>query len=112
LPGEPTTSVGGRSPQTFLTNGFSFGIPEFLERVSFPNETRYQFADTVTMTMGNHTVKYGGDVNRVNEEINNLRFSGGEFNYNGGTNTAGYYVVNDFIADAGNLGGAAHRFVL
>ena len=32
LPGEPTNSVGGRSPQTFITNGFSFGIPEFLER--------------------------------------------------------------------------------
>jgi hypothetical protein len=27
LPGEPTTSVGGRSPQTFITNGFTFGIP-------------------------------------------------------------------------------------
>jgi len=26
-PGEPTNSVGGRSPQTFITNGFTFGIP-------------------------------------------------------------------------------------
>ncbi len=32
LAGEPTNSIGGRSPQTFITNGFSFGIPEFLER--------------------------------------------------------------------------------
>ena len=32
LAGEPTNSVGGRSPQTFITNGFTFGIPEFLER--------------------------------------------------------------------------------
>src|ERR1041385_478937 len=37
LPGEPTNSVGGRSPQTFITNGFSFGIPEFLERAAFPH---------------------------------------------------------------------------
>src|SRR5207253_2799949 len=43
LPGEPNTSVGGRSPQTFLTNGFSFGIPEFLERPAFPDERRKQF---------------------------------------------------------------------
>lgn len=110
LPGEPTTSVGGRSPQTFITNGFSFGIPEFLERVSFPNETRFQFANTVTMSAGSHTFKFGGDVNRVKEEINNLRFSGGEFNYNGGSNTAGYYGgLNDFIIDYTNfrLGGAS-----
>ncbi len=109
LPGEPTTSVGGRSPQTFITNGFSFGIPEFLERVAFPNEKRFQFADTVTMTVGSHTVKFGGDINRVKEEINNLRFSGGEFNYNGGSNAAGYYGgLNDFIVDYENFraGGA------
>jgi outer membrane receptor protein involved in Fe transport len=104
LPGEPTTSVGGRSPQTFITGGFSFGIPEFLERVAFPNEVRWQFADTVTMSLGNHNVKFGGDINRVNEEINNLRFSGGEFNYTGGTNAAGFLGgLNDFIVDYTNF---------
>jgi hypothetical protein len=30
-------------------------MPEFLERASFPDERRWQFADTVTMTHGNHT---------------------------------------------------------
>src|SRR5262249_13958648 len=79
-PGEPTNSVNGRSPQTFITNGFSYGIPEFLERVAFPDERRTQFADTVTWTSGNHTVKFGGDVNHVKDIINNLRFGGGEFN--------------------------------
>jgi Carboxypeptidase regulatory-like domain/TonB dependent receptor len=87
LAGEPTTSVGGRSPQTFLTNGFSFGIPEFLERPSFPDERRKQFADTLTWTKGNHTVKAGGDVN-----------------YNGGTNTLGFNGgLNDFIIDYTNF---------
>jgi outer membrane receptor protein involved in Fe transport len=97
IPGEPTTAPGGRSPQTFITNGLSFGIPEFLERVAFPNETRWQFADTVTMTLGNHNIKFGGDVNRVNEEINNLRFMGGEFNYTGNQ------AINDFIVDYTNF---------
>jgi len=100
LPGEPTNSVGGRSPQTFITNGYSFGIPEFLERPSFPDERRTQFADTLTMTRGNHTFKFGGDFNHVTDVISNLRFSGGEFNYTGGTNAAGYYGgLNDFIID-------------
>jgi len=104
LPGEPTNSVGGRSPQTFITNGFSFGIPEFLERAAFPNETRKQFADTVTLTLGNHTLKFGGDVNLVTDVINNLRFSGGEFNYTGGVNSPGFYGgLNDFIIDYTNF---------
>src|SRR6185295_11554643 len=95
--GEPTNAVGGRSPQTVLQNGFSFGIPEFLERASFPDERRNQFADTVTLTSGNHTFKFGGDINFVKDIINNLRFLGGEFNYTGATS------LPDFIMDYTNF---------
>ena len=100
IPGEPTNAVGGRSPQTILvgTTTFSFGMPEFLERASFPDERRWQFADTVTMTSGNHTFKFGGDVNFVKDIINNLRFSGGEFNYTGATTG-----IADFIVDYVNF---------
>ena len=97
LPGEPTTAPGGRSPQTFIQNGFSFGMPEFLERAAFPDERRWQFADTVTLTSGNHTFKFGGDINFVKDIINNLRFLGGEFNYTG---TNG---LPDFIVDYVNF---------
>src|SRR5689334_675971 len=98
--GEPTTAVGGRSPQTILVGAttFSFGMPEFLERASFPDERRWQFADTVTMTAGNHTVKFGGVINFVKDIINNLRFSGGEFNYTGATTG-----IADFIVDYVNF---------
>src|ERR1700754_3226482 len=96
-PGEPTNSVNGRSPQTFVQGAFTFGIPEFLERAAFPDETRWQFADTVTMTAGNHTIKFGGDINFVKDDINNLRFSGGEFNYSGNTGQV------DFILDYVNF---------
>jgi hypothetical protein len=97
LPGEPTNSVGGRSPQTFINNAFTFGIPEFLERVAFPDERRTQFADTLTYSTGNHTLKFGGDVNHSKDIINNLRFSGGEFNYTGATG------LQDFIVDYVNF---------
>lgn len=104
LPGEPTNSLGGRSPQTSITNGFSFGIPEFLERPAFPDERRHQFADTVTLSNGGHTFKFGGDINLVKDIINNLRFSGGEFNYTGGVNSPGFYGgLNDFIIDYTNF---------
>jgi outer membrane receptor protein involved in Fe transport len=100
IPGEPTTAVGGRSPQTILvgTTTFSFGMPEFLERASFPDERRWQFADTVTFTAGNHSFKWGGDINFVKDIINNLRFSGGEFNYTGATTG-----LPDFIVDYVNF---------
>ncbi len=97
LPGEPTTSVGGRSPQTFVTNGFTFGIPEFLERVAFPDERRTQIADTMTYSTGNHTIKFGADINHSKDVINNLRFSGGEFNYTGSS------ALPDFIVDYVNF---------
>jgi hypothetical protein len=97
LPGEPTNSVGGRSPQTFVNNAFTFGIPEFLERVKFPDERRTQIADTVTYSTGNHTLKFGGDFNHSKDIINNLRFSGGEFNYTGANG------LGDFIVDYTNF---------
>jgi len=104
LPGEPTNSVGGRSPQTNIAQGFTFGIPEFLERAAFPDERRWQFADTVTLTGGNHSFKFGGDVNFVKDIISNLRFSGGEFNYTGNANAINYYAgLNDFIVDYTNF---------
>jgi hypothetical protein len=102
--GEPTNSVNGRSPQTNLGGGSAcfnpiicFGIPEFLERAAFPNETRNQVADTMTYSSGAHTIKWGGDVNFVKDDINNLRFAGGEFIYSGGQ------VLNDFIIDYENF---------
>ena len=73
-------------------------MPEFLERAAFPDERRWQFADTVTMTAGNHTFKFGGDINFVKDIINNLRFLGGEFNYTGATTG-----IADFIVDYVNF---------
>ncbi|HZE69363.1 MAG TPA: TonB-dependent receptor [Pyrinomonadaceae bacterium] len=89
LPGEPTTA-NGRSPDVFLTSGIEFGKPTFLERVAFPDEKRLQFADTVTLSVGNHTLKWGGDVNRVDDLQNNLRNEAGAYSYGN---------INDFIVD-------------
>lgn len=94
LPGEPTTSntqVGGvRSPNVFITNGLEFGTPTFLERPKFPDETRWQFANTTTVTRGRHNIKFGADINRVEDDIANLRFEAGAYSYNN---------INDFIID-------------
>ena len=91
LPGEPLTASGGtRSPRIRLDNGVEFGKPEFLERRAFPDEKRWQFADNVTLSRGNHTLKFGVDINHVKDVIDNLRFESGEYRYNN---------LNDFIID-------------
>ncbi|HEY2972738.1 MAG TPA: TonB-dependent receptor [Pyrinomonadaceae bacterium] len=94
LPGEPTTGPGGRSPDVFLTNGIEFGKPTFLERTAFPDEKRWQFADTVTLTAGNHTLKWGGDINFVKDLQINLFQEGGAYSYSN---------INDFIVDYVNF---------
>ena len=97
LPGEPLTSQtfqGSRSPNVFLTNGLQFGTPTFLERPSYPDERRYQFADTVTTVLGRHTIKFGADINRVTDDTQNLRFEAGAYSYNN---------INDFIVDYSNF---------
>ncbi|HYE13564.1 MAG TPA: TonB-dependent receptor [Pyrinomonadaceae bacterium] len=94
LAGEPLTADGGtRSPRIRLDNGVEFGKPEFLERRAFPDEKRFQFADNVTLSRGNHTIKLGLDINHVKDVIDNLRFEAGEYRYNN---------INDFIIDYTN----------
>ena len=94
LPGEPTTAGGGRSPSVVLTNGLEFGKPNFLERRAQPDERRLQFADTVTISSGNHTFKFGGDINRVRDKQDSLFTEAGQYTYSN---------INDFIVDYVNF---------
>ncbi|HKP70236.1 MAG TPA: TonB-dependent receptor [Pyrinomonadaceae bacterium] len=95
LPGEPSTALGGtRSPGVSITGGFEFGTPNFLDRNSFPNEKRLQFADTITWIKGRHNIKFGGDVNFVRDEIENLFRGAGSYSYGN---------INDFIVDYTNF---------
>lgn len=98
LPGEPVTantSFGLRAPSVNLGgNGLTFGTPTFLERPSYPDERRIQFADSVTYSRGRHTFKFGFDINRVTDDTQNLRFEAGSYAYNNN--------LNDFIIDYTN----------
>lgn len=90
LPGEPTTALNNSAPDVFLTNGIEFGKPTFLERPKYPDEKRYQFTDNVTVSLGPNTLKFGVDINRVNDTLLNLRNESGAYSYNN---------INDFIID-------------
>jgi len=93
LPGEPTTA-NGFSPQVTLTNGLTFGKANFLDRVALPDERRFQFADSLTYTTGNHTFKFGTDINRVRDIDENLFTGAGAYTYSN---------INDFILDYQNF---------
>jgi Carboxypeptidase regulatory-like domain/TonB dependent receptor len=93
LPGEPTTGLNGRSPSVEISDGLTFGKPNFLERTHNPLEKNYQFVDNVTFTAGNHTFKFGADVLRTNDVLDNLFQEGGVYAYNN---------INDFIVDYTN----------
>ena len=93
LPGQPTTA-NGFSPQVALTNGLTFGKATSLDRVALPDERRFQFADTLTYTTGNHTLKFGTDINRVRDIDDNLFTGSGSYTYSN---------INDFIVDYTNF---------
>ena len=97
LPGEPTTALtiaGARSPSINLTNGILFGTTANFERVKFPDEKRVQIANTTTVNQGRHTIKFGGDYNRVTDDIENLRSQTGSYIYS---------TLSDFIIDYVNF---------
>lgn len=75
------TASDGRVPYVQITNGINFGRPNFLERAAYPDETRHQFADTVSWMHGKHLIKFGFDANRNNDQYNNLYQGGGQYSY-------------------------------
>ena len=93
LPGEPTTA-NGFSPQVALTNGITFGKSTGLDRRSLPDEKRIQFADTMTYSTGNHTFKFGTDINHIHEVYDQLFTEAGSYTYAN---------INDFIVDYVNF---------
>lgn len=71
----------GLPPTVSITNGFTFGVPNFLQRSKFPDETRNQIADTVTWTLGKHSFKFGVDFSHVNDNGQNLFNGFGSYSY-------------------------------
>lgn len=86
---------GNQPPPQVFVGGFSFGRASFLERPALPDERRYQFIDNITYTVGSHTLKFGGEINRVRDKINNPSNFGGTYNYSNALNYGLDLVAND-----------------
>ena len=71
-------------PQTTINfggNPFSFGRATFLDRPAYPDEWRQQFVNNFSYTLGSHSFKFGGELNRVHDNINNPSLFGGQYIY-------------------------------
>jgi hypothetical protein len=75
-------------PGTSVTGGFSFGMPNFLPRLKYPDEMRFQVLDSVSYYAGAHNIKAGLDVSYVREDIINLFQGGGVYSYSNLQNLA------------------------
>lgn len=83
VPGEPINS-NGYATETDITGGsaFDFGFPYYGTRKAYPEERRTQVADTATWSHGRHMLKFGVDINHVNDNISYLNTGDGEYIYN------------------------------
>lgn len=72
---------GNEPPPQVFVGGFSFGLANFLERPALPDERRLQFVNNFSYVIGRHSLKFGGDINRARDIINNPRNFGGTYSY-------------------------------
>ena len=90
------------------SGNFQFGTVAFLPSTQF--DRRIQFADALTVTTGNHTLKFGGEYNRVFasqlfafDQFGRFIISGG---FTGTSETTGLGRLLDILG----AGGAVNRF--
>jgi hypothetical protein len=103
IAGEPVAAGTNRSPNVNIGGAtpFSFGKPNFLERRSYPDERRIQVSDTSTWLTGRHLVKFGVDVNRTSDVLDNLFSEGGVYSYGSRVDFLSDYVLNIKLGQTG-----------
>ncbi len=97
--GEPVSSLGV-SPQVLISGnaGITFGMPNFLNRAAYPDETNDEFSDTVSWNHGKHQIKFGEDINRVHDILSNLFQQFGAYTYNNRVD-----FISDYLAAVNSL---------
>ncbi|MGD0368647.1 MAG: carboxypeptidase regulatory-like domain-containing protein [Acidobacteriaceae bacterium] len=71
-------------------NGFTAGMPYYSFRQAYPAEWKDQVGDTATWIHNNHDLKFGFDILRNSDEVNNLYESNGVYTFT---------YFSDFFAD-------------
>jgi hypothetical protein len=96
------TNPFGIAPNVGISNGPALGTPTFLNRRAFPDERRWQVADTLNLVRGNHNLKFGVDFIHTYDLLDNLANQYGSFGTESGTNNLG---IANFLTDVNTTNG-------
>lgn len=88
----------GVPPQVSLytSTGFYLGMPYYSFRTSYPDEKKWQVADTATWNHNRHNLKFGVDVVHNDDLMDNLYESNGYYTYSFGST---YQSLANFFSD-------------
>ena len=89
------TAANAPGPSVSISSVQTYGMPNALPRLAFPDEHRWQVSDTLTKLIGHHALKAGVDVNLIHEYLANLFQGGGVYNY---------VALNNQCSDPANQG--------
>lgn len=84
------------------SNGFTLGTPYYSFRVAYPDERKWQIADTGSWVRGNHTLKFGLDIVHNYDLQNNLYRGNGNFSYGSVIN-----YISDLVKPSGTCDSSA-----
>ena len=100
---DEVTGANAGGPSVTVASVMAYGMPNALPRPSFPDEHRYQFADTLSISHGRHQMKMGIDLNFIHEVAVNLFQGGGVYSYSGAAATAfANWALDVFGINAGD----------
>ncbi len=92
-------------PSVSISGFAAYGLPNALPRPAFPDEHRWEMADTYSKIFGRNTLKFGVDVNLIDELAINLFQGGGIYSYSPGT-PAGAFT--NWVQDVYGVNGGKH----
>ncbi len=102
-------NVQGLPANVSLSGFFQFGTPQFLNRGAYPDERRWQVADTVDVQRGNHDIRFGGDLLHTYDRLSNLYDQYGGYSYTGNT-TLGNYISDLYLSEGGRTAQHYNQF--
>jgi hypothetical protein len=74
-------AASGYVPSISIASQLWIGTPNTFTRYAYPNETRNQFSEVMSWVHGHHLLKFGFDLDRVNDVQNYLYNGYGSYSY-------------------------------
>jgi len=98
------TNITGVPTAVGLTTstGFYLGTQYYSFRVAYPDERKWQVADTVNWVHGNHSLKFGADILHNHDLQNNLYQGNGSYTYGSLVN-----YISDLVKPSGSCNSSA-----